>query len=194
MANPVGPATPSAAPGAGHAAAIGDSAFKSPALAALDGPAALSAPSIAFSAFDAVAAAAAPVETSVAQRLIDQKHAEYTRQTKRYQFLSFTPRCTAALCAVLLPFIIGVAPRVATGLSIAVAVCIAIDVVFNPKDLWATYSKATDLLAIARLKQLGEYEKYKDALDVLMNTEAARLQRIKDIGEVLTAIDRGQKG
>jgi len=187
------------------AATISDSAFRmtAPTLSAVVALSnGLSAPAISDRPFQ-IPLAPALVEAgpsggvappSVAERLIEQKHAEYIRLTRRYQFLYFTTRCTAALCAVLLPFVIGAAPRVATGMSIAVAVCIAVDMVFSPKDLWVTYSKATDLLGIARLKQLGEYEKYKDALDVLMNTEAARLQRVKDIGEVLNALESGRKG
>ena len=130
-------------------------------------------------------------EPTAAERLIDQKHDEYSRLIGWYRWLYFTTRLVAAICAVLLPFLINAYPEAATVLSVAIAICIAIDVVFNPKDLWAIYSKATDLLTIARLKELGEYEKSKEAIDVLLNTEAARLHRIKDIGEVLTAIDRG---
>jgi hypothetical protein len=158
-------------------------------------PGNLSAPSIAWpQRLPLVEPASQPRPASVAERLIEQKHAEYTRQTRWYRLLYFTTRLLTALCAVLLPFLITASPRIATVLSITVAVCIAIDVVFSPKDLWSTYSKATDLLTIARLKQRGEYDEYKDALNVLLDTEAARMQRVKDMSEVLSALDRERKG
>src|SRR5476649_2467007 len=109
MAEPTLP-PPTGIPSPAVAAAISDSAFqmaapKLSALAALSNG--LSAPAISDRPFQIPLApalvAAGPsggvAPPSVAERLIEQKHAEYTRLTRRYQFLYFTTRCTAALCA-----------------------------------------------------------------------------------------------
>jgi hypothetical protein len=64
-----------------------------------------------------------------------------------------------------------------------------IDSVFGPKDRWAVYSKATDLLAIAQLKASGQHEKWEIALKAIEQTEAAAL---KQLGGIRDLIEQGR--
>jgi hypothetical protein len=131
-----------------------------------------------------------PPRANPAEQLIAQKHDQYVRQSRRYRFLYYVTRLCAVIPAAVLPFVINGNPPVATALSVIVALSVAIDVVFEPKERWATYSKATDLLAIAELKRRGEYEPHREALEVVAQAEAAGLRTNKDIEEVLRRVDR----
>jgi hypothetical protein len=63
--------------------------------------------------------------------------------------------------------------------------------VFAPKDRWALFSKATDLLSLAKAKAFDgtEYTKYKEALDTLLNTESANLAQVINLNDLVSKIE-----
>ncbi|MDQ8205385.1 DUF4231 domain-containing protein [Pelagicoccus sp. SDUM812003] len=127
-----------------------------------------------------------PAETlSVSERLIEKKHEDYTKACIRYRNLYYFTRLCAGLSAGILPFVVHSSPNIAIGLSIAVVVATVLDSVFNPKDKWKTFSRATDLLAIARLKASGEYDKYANQLSILAATENAHLEQLVNLDEII---------
>ncbi len=129
----------------------------------------------------------------LAAQIMREKYKEYQRGSKRHKLLYYTFRLAAGLSAALLPFVIGHLPVVATVLSVVVVVCTVFDIVLDPKSKWALYSRATDLLSMAELKRRGEYDKYKDALEVLLATEHQALAGLKDLEDVLKKVERGDR-
>jgi hypothetical protein len=119
------------------------------------------------------------------QELIRQKHKEYLRGSHIHQFLYYFVRLVASLSAGLLPFVVASSPATATGLSIAIVITTVVDMVFNPKDKWQLYSRASDLLAVEQLKQQGDYTKYKEMISILVNTELAKLEHLVDFDELI---------
>lgn len=124
----------------------------------------------------------------VAQQLIDEKHREYLRKSHRYRWLYRITRTSAGLSSGLLPFVVGNWPTIATILSIVIVVAVVVDSVWDPKGRWQLFSQATDLIAIADLKSQGQYEKYKDQLEILLATEAKRVERLVDLEDLLKRI------
>lgn len=120
-----------------------------------------------------------------AKRIIQHKHDEYTGATKRYRALYYVFRVIAGLSAGLLPFVIASHPNVATGLSIMIVIITAMDLVFNPKDKWQLYSRATDLLAVETLKREGSYAEYRSLIDIILKTETAALERLVSVDELI---------
>jgi hypothetical protein len=92
------------------------------------------------------------------------------------------------LSAALLPFIVPYSQIGATTLAIVVAAVTVLDTVFSPKDKWTLYSKSTDLLALAQIKATGNYEKYKEVIDVILQTEAANLQQVIGLQSLLEQV------
>lgn len=129
----------------------------------------------------------------LAAQILREKYQDYLRGSRWHKVLYYLTRLLAGLSAVLLPFVVGTMPIVATSLSAAVLFCIVVDMVFDPKTKWALYSRATDLLAIAELKRRGEYDKYKDALEVLLTTEQQKLSGLKELEDVLRKVEQGKK-
>jgi hypothetical protein len=123
------------------------------------------------------------------ERLVVAKHNEYFRAAKRYRRLYYATRLCAGLSAGFLPFVVRSSPDTAIFLSILVVTATVIDSVFAPKDRWALYSKATDLLAVAQLKASGQHEKWEAALKAIEQTEAAAL---KQLGGIRDLIDQGR--
>lgn len=122
---------------------------------------------------------------SISERLIEAKHEDYTKACIRYRSLYYITRLCAGLSAGILPFVVHSRPNIAIALSIAVVAATVLDSVFNPKDKWKTFSRATDLLAIARLKAAGEYDQYANQLSILSATENAHLQQLVNLDEML---------
>jgi hypothetical protein len=122
---------------------------------------------------------------SPAEVLIEQKHSEYASAAKTYRAVYYATRLTAGLSAGLLPFVVSAHPQYALALSIAIVVCTVIDLVFGVRDKWQLMSRAADLLTIQRLKISGEYDKYKDVLEILVNTESAKLAHLVDLDTLL---------
>ncbi len=113
---------------------------------------------------------------SAADILIKGKQREYELKARLYCVLYYATRLLASQ-----PF--------ATGLAILIALATVFDTVFVPKDKWALYSKGTDMLTVARLKADGDYENYKEVLDVIVATEAATLQQLVGLREVVEKAD-----
>ena len=118
-------------------------------------------------------------------RFIYDKHLSYLRLARWSAVAYYCTRVVAGLGSALLPFVVTSHQQIATVLAVSVAVTVALDSIFKPRDKWQLYSKATDLLASAEMKRTGEYEKYKDQLDILMATEAAKLERLVDLKDLL---------
>jgi hypothetical protein len=91
-----------------------------------------------------------------------------------------------------LPFVISSVPPLATGLSIAVVIVTALDLVFNPKDKWQLYSRATDLLAVESLKREGSYTEYQNLIDVIVKTETAGLERLVSVDELVKSVQKNR--
>ncbi len=118
-------------------------------------------------------------------RLIYEKHLSYLRLSRWCAGTYYCTRVVAGLSSALLPFVVASYHQLATALAIAVAVTVALDSIFKPREKWQLYSKATDMLAIAEAKRAGEYEKSKDLLDILMATEAAKLDRLVELKDLI---------
>ena len=116
---------------------------------------------------------------------IRQKHQEYYKAGKRYQFLYYFTRLLGGLCAGILPFVVHSAPAVATGLSVVIVVVTVFDTVFNPKERWKTNSRASDLLFVAQLKKQGRYEELKEALTIILSTEQQQMLQLLGLDEVI---------
>jgi hypothetical protein len=128
-----------------------------------------------------------------AEKLIRLKHAEYTRASAFYRVLYYAVRLIAGLCAGLLPFVVSTHVQIATGLSIAVVVATVLDMVFNPKDRWQLYSRATDLLTVEQLKRQGNFADYQSLIAVLVTTETAKLERLVNMDDLLNRIRQSSR-
>jgi Protein of unknown function (DUF4231) len=122
---------------------------------------------------------------SPAEILIDEKHREYARAARTYCILYYLIRLTAGLSAGVIPFVVSSQPPVAVALSVAIVVCTVVDLVFSVQDRWQLMSKATDLLTAEQMRASGDYDKFKDRMDILLTTEAAKFNRLVDIDDVL---------
>lgn len=126
-------------------------------------------------------------------KLVEEKHFEYVEKAKRYAVFYYTTRLLAGLSAAILPFTVGHTnlQSVSTALSVIIVVVTVFDLVFAPKDRWALFSKATDLLSLAKAKALdeAEYTKYKEALDTLLNTESANLAQVINLNDLVSKIE-----
>src|SRR5215210_5552591 len=74
-----------------------------------------------------------------------------------YMIFYYFSRTVTCLCAAVLPFIVGEAGMIkyAKMSSILIAVMVALDFVFNPKENWKKYSKSYNDLVIRRLNKKG---------------------------------------
>lgn len=133
-----------------------------------------------------------PLSKSKISDLIRQKHKHYATLAKRYCALYYTTRLMVTLAAGLLPFILSNV-IFSTTLSVIVVIGSVIDVVFNPKDKWKLFAKATNMITVAGLKNSGEYEKYIDELSILKETEDAHLEQATDIRKLLDEINSIKK-
>jgi len=124
------------------------------------------------------------------EALVRQKAGEYYTKARWYAAIYYITRVTVALSAATLPFIIPAFPRTATGISIVIALFTAIDIVLKPKELWALYSRASDLVTVALLKQSEGYEESRDAIEILLATEDARMKQVVDIDEITRVLRR----
>lgn len=147
-----------------------------------------------LSLLDQIAAEQTDFRRKAVIKLIRDKQREYLSKCRQYSALYYTTRLTAAVCAVLLPFMVTAYPEIAAGLALAVASATAIDIVFNPKDRLALYSRATDILTISLFKSLGVYEQHKELLDTLVDTEAQAVGRLSALQEVFTEIRKIDAG
>ncbi|MDA8100934.1 MAG: DUF4231 domain-containing protein [Nitrospiraceae bacterium] len=132
-------------------------------------------------------------ESSLAEKIVQQKYRQYLKNSRMYKKLYYSTRLLAALSAGLLPFVVTTKPSLATALSIVIVLCAVTDTVFDPRSKWRLYSKATDLLAVEMIKSRGEYEKYQRNLEILLATEGKELAGLKGLEEILQSMQKGQK-
>jgi hypothetical protein len=128
-----------------------------------------------------------PIPADVA-KLVGRKHREYLRLSSLNCYAYYSTTTIAVLCSVLLPFVVGTYQSLATILAIAVAITVALDRIFTPRDNWELYSNASDLLTIAELEATGQYERCKKLLDILVDTESRKLARVTDLKAVLEQV------
>lgn len=121
-------------------------------------------------------------------RLVINTHKKYLRLARLNSLLYYSTRTIAGLSSALLPFVVSSYPRLATALAIAVAITVAVDSVYKPRDRWQLYSKATDLLTIAEAKSTGQYEKYKEMFDIIAAAEQQKTDRLVDLKDVLEQV------
>lgn len=121
-------------------------------------------------------------------KLITSIHKKYLWFSRVNVCLYYATRFIAGLCSALVPFVVNQQPSVATVLAITVTISIVIDAVFKPGERWQLYSKATDLLTIAEIKLAGNYDKYKELLDIIVSTESVKLARLADLKEILERV------
>jgi hypothetical protein len=127
--------------------------------------------------------------TNAPENFVAAKHKEYFRSAKRYRRLYYATRLCAGLSAGFLPFVVRSSPDTAIFLSFLIVIATVVDSVFSPKDRWAVFSKATDLLAAEQLRATGEHEKWQTALNTIERTESAVL---KQLGGIRDFIDQGR--
>ena len=120
--------------------------------------------------------------------LIEQKHQEYLRASRWNRRFYYASRIMAGVPSALLPFVIGHNSTLATGFSMLVVLAVVLDLTWDPKGKWRLYSRATDLLAIAQYKARGEYEKHKEQLEILLETERQKLEQLVGLEELLKKI------
>ena len=94
-------------------------------------------------------------------------------------------RLTAGLSAGLLPFVVSTSPPVATALSIVIVIVTVLDMVYNPKQRWGLFSRASDLMTVERLRLTGEIEGYEALLSQVAATEAAKLDALVSNDEIV---------
>ena len=129
-------------------------------------------------------------------KMVEEKHQEYLAKAKRYASLYYATRLAAGISAGLLPFALQyndsislILRQLPVALSVIVVLATAFDSVFNPKDKWVLFSKATDLLAIAKIKAMGQYEQYAETLNLILTTESAALQQVMNLNDLVNKIE-----
>ena len=130
---------------------------------------------------------------SVAEAIVLRKIKEYSQSGRIYQRVYYATRLSVGLCSGALPFVVSNNPMIATVLSAIIVVGTVIDTIFNPREKWALYSKAEDLLTVEKLKLDGQYDKYKEALDLLVLTEEGLLKNLVSIQKVREEGERSSK-
>lgn len=120
--------------------------------------------------------------------LVAEKHREYHKKARRYAVLFYTTRLTAGFSAGLLPFVVRNSPNISTALAILIVLATVVDTVFAPKDRWALFSKATDLLALEQLRASGQTKEWEAAWRIIESTEASYLRQLTGLQELLERI------
>lgn len=128
-----------------------------------------------------------------AERMIEGKHQEYLTKARLYSILYYVTRLVTGLSAALLPFVVGKSQSWASILAVIVAVLTVIDAVFSPKDRWVLFSKATDMVSLAKMKAKGEYETNKEIVDLILQTETGNLQQLVSLQELIEQTKRAAK-
>jgi len=128
-------------------------------------------------------------------RLVEEKHIDYLNKAKWYSVVYYVSRLIAGCSAALLPFFLK-HPTIPTMLSMIIVITTVLDITFSPKDRWTLYSKATDLLSIAKAKAVGDYGKFEELLVVLAETESANLRQLINLDDLVNRIEqaRGKSG
>jgi hypothetical protein len=99
------------------------------------------------------------------------KHQEYFENAKFYKRLYYASRLSAGFAAVLLPFVVPYSPAATILLSVIVAFVTVADTIVAPRERWRLNGTASNRLWLEEVKQSGDYEKYKNAIDQIMQTE-----------------------
>lgn len=119
-----------------------------------------------------------------AKKLIAKKIDEYLLKAKLFKWVYYSTRLLIALASGLIPFVINSNQKLATALAITVVISVVVDTVFDPKNNWKSYSRASDLLGIAYLKKNGDYQEYEEQLEILVSTEYKVLDNLVDLDDI----------
>lgn len=122
------------------------------------------------------------------KKLVNSKQSEYSKKATLHKRLHYTSLTIGAVLGIATPFLISDFKNIAQFSSIAVVVLISFDQIFRPKEKWALYSKATDLLQLQLFKMSGAYESNKEVIETIINTEAQILSTVSDLKEVLQQV------
>lgn len=138
---------------------------------------------------------AAQYESEV-DALIRRTRTRYRYEAALNRRVYYATRLVAGFSAALLPFIVvqNWGHQYAIALSLLIVIATVIDQVFNPKDRWALLHRAISLITLARIKTEGDYENNKEAVDAIMNTEAAVLQQVTGLKEAVDQISQVARG
>lgn len=124
----------------------------------------------------------------IVKKLVNSKQSEYSKKAILHKRLHYVSLTTGAVLGIATPFLIPYDTIIAQLSSIAVVVLISFDQIFRPKEKWALYSKATDLLQLQLFKMSGAYESNKEVIETIINTEAQILSTVPDLKEVLQQV------
>jgi len=128
----------------------------------------------------------------IVKKLVDLKQGEYSKKAVFYKRLHYVSLTIGAVLGIATPFLIPNYPIFAQLSSIAVVAIISFDQIYRPKEKWALYSKATDLLQLQLFKMSGAYESNKEVIETIMNTEAQILSTVPDLNEVLQQVKESE--
>lgn len=127
------------------------------------------------------------------KQLVALKQGEYAKKARLFNIIHYTSLTLGAGLGIITPFIIPKLPDLAQLTSIAVVALISFDQIYKPKEKWALYSKATDLMQLQIFKKMGVYDKNKDLIDTILSTESQILSTIPGLNEVLKQVNTNQK-
>jgi hypothetical protein len=126
-------------------------------------------------------------------KLANIKQAEYAKRAKLYRYLHYFLLIGAGCFSILTPALLSSHPTIAQISSILTGIFLVIEYALKPKEKWATYSKATDLIQLQLFKATGVYNKNKILINTIMDTEAKLLEIVPDLNEVLSQIKANTK-
>jgi hypothetical protein len=133
-----------------------------------------------------------PSET-VVDRAIEGMHLQYRDNAVLFCWIFWVTRVCAGVSAAVLPFVVHASSTISTILSLIIVVCTVIDTIWSPKERWTLYSKATDLLSVAKVKKAGDFEGYKELLEVVLQTESAALQQLINLDDLVNKLNAGAR-
>lgn len=120
--------------------------------------------------------------------LIRLKQTEYTKQAHIFRVFHYFLMVAAALLSITTPFLIPIQPVIAQITSVIVVLLLSIDQIFKPRERWALYSKATDLIQLQLFKVSGAYDANKEIIDTIITTESQILNTVPALNEVLQQV------
>ena len=123
---------------------------------------------------------------------IDEKQQSYFQSASRYKILYYGARLLVGISAGLLPFFVTWNPSIAVSLSVLVVIGTVVDSVFTPHAKWKTFSRASDLLFLFEAKSSGEYDRFAEAIDVILETESKAVSELLDVRSLVETAKQEQ--
>lgn len=123
---------------------------------------------------------------------IDEKRQSYFTSASRYKLLYYSVRLLVGVAAGLLPFFVTWNSGAAVFLSVLVVVGTVLDSVFTPHAKWKTFSRASDLLFLFEAKASSEYDRFAEAIDVILETESKAVSELLDVNSLVETVKKEQ--